>query len=183
MVGWREWWELSLDIPCRKAQAESTVWSWNWVAVCEIADPLNLGVKYILKTQGSYKGSYSCWHPTTTTWPCPLLPVTSSWEAECDCGCFLQAHLLCCIQHCLAWYKSTVRLCQGAEDDEEEEEGVGFEQNFEEMLESVTRRMIKSELEDFELVNQIFSLTQWEKMPSFCQVLKRFFTSFLYLSG
>ncbi|NXC59654.1 FANCI protein, partial [Aleadryas rufinucha] len=69
---------------------------------------------------------------------------------------FLQeplAHLLCCIQHCLAWYKSTVRLCQGAEDDEEEEEeeGVGFEQNFEEMLESVTRRMIKSELEDFEL--------------------------------
>ncbi|NXD19871.1 FANCI protein, partial [Spelaeornis formosus] len=66
---------------------------------------------------------------------------------------FLQeplAHLLCCIQHCLAWYKSTVRLCQGAEDDDEEE-GVGFEQNFEEMLESVTRRMIKSELEDFEL--------------------------------
>ncbi|NXM68957.1 FANCI protein, partial [Serilophus lunatus] len=66
---------------------------------------------------------------------------------------FLQeplAHLLCCIQHCLAWYKSTVRPCQGAEDDEEEEE-VGFEQNFEDMLESVTRRMIKSELEDFEL--------------------------------
>ncbi|NXD76550.1 FANCI protein, partial [Halcyon senegalensis] len=66
---------------------------------------------------------------------------------------FLQeplAHLLCCIQHCLAWYKSTVRLCQGAEDDDEEED-VGFEQNLEEMLESVTRRMIKSELEDFEL--------------------------------
>ncbi|NXW37902.1 FANCI protein, partial [Phaetusa simplex] len=66
---------------------------------------------------------------------------------------FLQeplAHLLCCIQHCLAWYKSTVRLCQGAEDDDEEED-VGFEQSFEEMLESVTRRMIKSELEDFEL--------------------------------
>ncbi|XP_061855321.1 Fanconi anemia group I protein [Colius striatus] len=66
---------------------------------------------------------------------------------------FLQeplAHLLCCIQHCLAWYKSTVHLCQGAED-EEEEEDVGFEQNFEDMLESVTRRMIKSELEDFEL--------------------------------
>ncbi|NWX49575.1 FANCI protein, partial [Steatornis caripensis] len=67
---------------------------------------------------------------------------------------FLQeplAHLLCCIQHCLAWYKSTVHLCQGAEGDDEEEEDVGFEQNFEEMLESVTRRMIKSELEDFEL--------------------------------
>ncbi|NWR31006.1 FANCI protein, partial [Tachuris rubrigastra] len=67
---------------------------------------------------------------------------------------FLQeplAHLLCCIQHCLAWYKSTVNLCQGSENDDEEEEDVGFEQNFEEMLESVTRRMIKSELEDFEL--------------------------------
>uniref|UniRef100_G1N8Z2 FA complementation group I n=1 Tax=Meleagris gallopavo TaxID=9103 RepID=G1N8Z2_MELGA len=65
---------------------------------------------------------------------------------------FLQeplAHLLCCIQHCLAWYKSTVHLCKGGED--EEEEDVGFEQRFEEMLESVTRRMIKSELEDFEL--------------------------------
>ncbi|NXY82042.1 FANCI protein, partial [Alcedo cyanopectus] len=67
---------------------------------------------------------------------------------------FLQeplAHLLCCIQHCLSWYKSTVHPCQGAEDDDEEEEDVGFEQSFEEMLESVTRRMIKSELEDFEL--------------------------------
>uniref|UniRef100_A0A8C2UAT6 FA complementation group I n=1 Tax=Coturnix japonica TaxID=93934 RepID=A0A8C2UAT6_COTJA len=67
---------------------------------------------------------------------------------------FLQeplAHLLCCIQHCLAWYKSTVHLCKGADEEEEEEEDVGFEQNFEEMLESVTRRMIKSELEDFEL--------------------------------
>lgn len=60
---------------------------------------------------------------------------------------------------------------------------MGFEQNFEEMLESVTRRMIKSELEDFELVNQIFSLTQWKKTLSSCQVLKRFFTCFLYLLG
>ncbi|NWI19188.1 FANCI protein, partial [Crypturellus soui] len=68
---------------------------------------------------------------------------------------FLQeplAHLLSCIQHCLAWYKSTVHLHQGVEDDDdEEEEDVGFQQNFEEMLDSVTRRMIKSELEDFEL--------------------------------
>uniref|UniRef100_A0A8B9P2N4 FA complementation group I n=1 Tax=Apteryx owenii TaxID=8824 RepID=A0A8B9P2N4_APTOW len=68
---------------------------------------------------------------------------------------FLQeplAHLLSCIQHCLAWYKNTVHLHQGVEDEEEEEEeDVGFQQNFEEMLDSVTRRMIKSELEDFEL--------------------------------
>lgn len=69
-----------------------------------------------------------------------------------------------------------MHLCKGAEDEEEEEEDVGFEQNFEEMLESVTRRMIKSELEDFELVNQIFSLTQWKKTLSSHQVLKRFFS-------
>lgn len=54
-----------------------------------------------------------------------------------------------------------MRLCQRAEDDDEEED-VGFEQNFEDMLESVTRRMIKSELEDFELVNQVFSVMQWK---------------------
>lgn len=89
------------------------------------------------------------------------------------CGCFLQAHLLCCIQHCLAWYKSTVRLCQRAEDDDEEED-VGFEQNFEDMLESVTRRMIKSELEDFELVNQVFSVMQWKNNS----VLVRFWKGF-----
>ncbi|NWY04297.1 FANCI protein, partial [Nothoprocta ornata] len=66
---------------------------------------------------------------------------------------FLQeplAHLLSCIQHCLAWYKSTVHLHQGVEDDDEEE-NVGFQQSFEDMLDSVTRRMIKSELEDLEL--------------------------------
>ncbi|XP_062944841.1 Fanconi anemia group I protein isoform X1 [Cynocephalus volans] len=56
-------------------------------------------------------------------------------------------HLLCCIQHCLAWYKSKViSLQQG---DEEEEEG--FYQDLDDMLESITNRMIKSELEDFEL--------------------------------
>uniref|UniRef100_A0A8C8R5B2 FA complementation group I n=1 Tax=Pelusios castaneus TaxID=367368 RepID=A0A8C8R5B2_9SAUR len=68
---------------------------------------------------------------------------------------FLQeplAHLLSCIQHCLAWYKSTVQLRHDAEEEEEEEEDyVGFQQALEEMLDSITRRMIKSELEDFEL--------------------------------
>ncbi|XP_067411776.1 Fanconi anemia group I protein [Emydura macquarii macquarii] len=68
---------------------------------------------------------------------------------------FLQeplAHLLSCIQHCLAWYKSTVQLHHEAEEEEEEDEDyVGFQQDLEEMLDSVTRRMIKSELEDFEL--------------------------------
>ncbi|XP_019359617.1 PREDICTED: Fanconi anemia group I protein [Gavialis gangeticus] len=69
---------------------------------------------------------------------------------------FLQeplAHLLSCIQHCLAWYKSTMHMCPGPveEDDDEEEDSVGFLENLEEILDSITRRMIKSELEDFEL--------------------------------
>ncbi|XP_048337616.1 Fanconi anemia group I protein [Sphaerodactylus townsendi] len=70
---------------------------------------------------------------------------------------FLQeplAHLLCCVQHCLAWYKNTLDLRQQAEEEEEEEddeEEAGFQQELGEMLRSTTRRMIKSELEDFEL--------------------------------
>ncbi|XP_007944281.1 Fanconi anemia group I protein [Orycteropus afer afer] len=64
---------------------------------------------------------------------------------------FLQeplAHLLCCVQHCLAWYKSKVMPLQQEEEEEEEE---GFYQALDDMLESITNRMIKSELEDFEL--------------------------------
>ncbi|XP_059036006.1 Fanconi anemia group I protein isoform X3 [Mustela lutreola] len=56
-------------------------------------------------------------------------------------------HLLCCVQHCLVWYKSRVMLLQQEEEEEEEE----FYQELEDMLESITSRMIKSELEDFEL--------------------------------
>uniref|UniRef100_A0A8C3XVX6 FA complementation group I n=1 Tax=Chelydra serpentina TaxID=8475 RepID=A0A8C3XVX6_CHESE len=55
-----------------------------------------------------------------------------------------------CIQHCLAWYKSTMQLHHEAEE-EEDDDYVGFQQDLDEMLESITRRMIKSELEDFEL--------------------------------
>ncbi|XP_059534254.1 Fanconi anemia group I protein isoform X2 [Myotis daubentonii] len=58
-------------------------------------------------------------------------------------------HLLCCIQHCLAWYKSKVMPAQQGDEEEEEEEG--FYQELDDMLESLTKRMIKSELEDFEL--------------------------------
>ncbi|KAJ6662812.1 hypothetical protein lerEdw1_011016 [Lerista edwardsae] len=68
---------------------------------------------------------------------------------------FLQeplAHLLCCIQHCLAWYKNTLTLRQQTEEEEEEgDSDAGLQQNLSDMLESITRRMIKSELEDFEL--------------------------------
>ncbi|XP_054433560.1 Fanconi anemia group I protein [Pteronotus mesoamericanus] len=60
-------------------------------------------------------------------------------------------HLLCCIQHCLAWYKSRVIPLQQQEEEEEEEEEEGFYQELEDMLESITTRMIKSELEDLEL--------------------------------
>ncbi|OWK09018.1 FANCI [Cervus elaphus hippelaphus] len=56
-------------------------------------------------------------------------------------------YLLCCIQHCLAWYKSRVVPLQQEEEEEEE----GFYQHLDDMLESITHRMIKSELEDFEL--------------------------------
>uniref|UniRef100_A0A670YG23 FA complementation group I n=1 Tax=Pseudonaja textilis TaxID=8673 RepID=A0A670YG23_PSETE len=67
---------------------------------------------------------------------------------------FLQeplAHLLCCIQHCLAWYTNVLTAHQQAEEDQEEEEDRSFQQELDRMLESITRRMIKSELEDFEL--------------------------------
>ncbi|KAK9394051.1 Fanconi anemia group I protein [Crotalus adamanteus] len=68
---------------------------------------------------------------------------------------FLQeplAHLLCCIQHCLAWDKNVLTAHQQAEEEEEEEEeDRSFQQELDKMLESITRRMIKSELEDFEL--------------------------------
>ncbi|ELW62799.1 Fanconi anemia group I protein [Tupaia chinensis] len=57
-------------------------------------------------------------------------------------------HLLCCIQHCLAWYKSKVKPLQQGDEEEEEE---GFYQELDDILESITNRMIKSELEDFEL--------------------------------
>ncbi|XP_026537635.1 Fanconi anemia group I protein [Notechis scutatus] len=67
---------------------------------------------------------------------------------------FLQeplAHLLCCIQHCLAWYTNVLTAHQQAEEDQEDEEDRSFQQELDRMLESITRRMIKSELEDFEL--------------------------------
>lgn len=41
---------------------------------------------------------------------------------------------------------------QQGDEEEEEEEDEGFYQELDDMLESITNRMIKSELEDFELV-------------------------------
>lgn len=141
--------------------------------MCRTTELLVLGRRNVLETHMNLWrqlwlfASIIVWPVSTSASELPL----EGWVWL--CGCFLQAHLLCCIQHCLAWYKSTVRLCQQAEDDDEEED-VGFEQNFEDMLESVTRRMIKSELEDFELVNQVFSVTQWKNN----WVLVRFWKDF-----
>ncbi|XP_063170503.1 Fanconi anemia group I protein isoform X2 [Candoia aspera] len=84
----------------------------------------------------------------------PPLKLEGCIQAQRD-QIFLQeplAHLLCCIQHCLAWYKNILTARQRAEEDqEEEEEDRSFQQELDEMLESITRQMIKSELEDFEL--------------------------------
>ncbi|KAM8890961.1 Fanconi anemia group I protein isoform 2-T2 [Spinachia spinachia] len=66
------------------------------------------------------------------------------------------AHLLSCTVHCLLWLQN---LRQSAntyadnveEEEEEEEEGEGYQCELQAILESMTRRMIKCELEDFEL--------------------------------
>ncbi|XP_041494726.1 Fanconi anemia group I protein isoform X3 [Microtus oregoni] len=57
-------------------------------------------------------------------------------------------HLLSCVHHCLAWYKNRVIPLQQGDEGEEEE---GLCRELDDMLESITVRMIKSELEDFEL--------------------------------
>lgn len=66
-----------------------------------------------------------------------------------------QAHLVSCTVHCLLWLqnmrRSTNSKADDSDDDEEEEEE-GYQSELQTILESMTRRMIKSELEDFELV-------------------------------
>lgn len=44
------------------------------------------------------------------------------------------------------------RSVQSEDDDDEEEDEEGYQAELQAILESMTRRMIKSELEDFELV-------------------------------
>uniref|UniRef100_A0A671Y732 FA complementation group I n=1 Tax=Sparus aurata TaxID=8175 RepID=A0A671Y732_SPAAU len=67
------------------------------------------------------------------------------------------AHLVSCTVHCLLWlqnlHRSTNRNADNSDDDEgeEEEEEEGYQSELQTILESMTRRMIKSELEDFEL--------------------------------
>nr|XP_046248910.1 Fanconi anemia group I protein [Scatophagus argus]XP_046248911.1 Fanconi anemia group I protein [Scatophagus argus]XP_046248912.1 Fanconi anemia group I protein [Scatophagus argus] len=62
------------------------------------------------------------------------------------------AHLVSCTVHCLLWLQNMHRSANpSADDDEEEEEEEGYQSELQTILESMTRRMIKSELEDFEL--------------------------------
>lgn len=66
-----------------------------------------------------------------------------------------QAHLVSCTMHCLLWLQNTHRsVNRNADDSDEdnEEEEEGYQSELQIILESMTRRMIKSELEDFELV-------------------------------
>ncbi|KAL6474155.1 hypothetical protein MHYP_G00177160 [Metynnis hypsauchen] len=67
---------------------------------------------------------------------------------------FLQeplAHLFSCTVHCLLWHQSVNDPTGGGADDEDEEDEGGFQDELCTLLDSVSRRMIKSELEDFEL--------------------------------
>ncbi|XP_032379364.1 Fanconi anemia group I protein isoform X2 [Etheostoma spectabile] len=63
------------------------------------------------------------------------------------------AHLVSCTVHCLLWLQNMRRTANPKDDDsdEEEEEEEGYQSELQTILESMTRRMIKSELEDFEL--------------------------------
>lgn len=65
---------------------------------------------------------------------------------------YFQAHLLSCTTHCLVWHQELQNQSRADEDDDEEEEEGGLHEELQAILDSMTRRMIKSELEDFELV-------------------------------
>ncbi|XP_076122446.1 Fanconi anemia group I protein [Alosa pseudoharengus] len=70
---------------------------------------------------------------------------------------FLQeplAHLLSCTVHCLLWHQGLQArkpLIEDEEEDDDDDDEGGFQAELQTMLESMTRRMVKSELEDFEL--------------------------------
>nr|XP_061812726.1 Fanconi anemia group I protein-like isoform X2 [Nerophis lumbriciformis] len=65
------------------------------------------------------------------------------------------AHLVCCTVHCLLWLKNMRRSAKmgayDSDDDDDDDEDEGYQSELQTILESVTKRMIKSEMEDFEL--------------------------------
>lgn len=72
---------------------------------------------------------------------------------------FPQGHLLSCTVHCLLWLQNmrqaAKRNVDDSDDDEDDndEEEEGYQSELQTILESMTRRMIKCEMEDFELVS------------------------------
>ncbi|KAM8861255.1 Fanconi anemia group I protein [Synchiropus picturatus] len=62
------------------------------------------------------------------------------------------AHLMSCTMHCLLWLQNMHRSVHTTDsEDEDEDEEEGYQSELQTILESVARRMIKCELEDFEL--------------------------------
>ncbi|CAG03441.1 unnamed protein product, partial [Tetraodon nigroviridis] len=62
-------------------------------------------------------------------------------------------HLLSCAVHCLLWLQKTQQSANSNNDDsDDEEEDEGYQSELHAIFESMTGRMLKSELEDFELV-------------------------------
>ncbi|CAJ1057263.1 Fanconi anemia group I protein [Xyrichtys novacula] len=64
------------------------------------------------------------------------------------------AHLVSCTVHCLLWLQGMRRSAHPNTDDsdnDDEEEEEGYQSELQTILENMTRRMIKCELEDFEL--------------------------------
>uniref|UniRef100_M3ZFI5 FA complementation group I n=1 Tax=Xiphophorus maculatus TaxID=8083 RepID=M3ZFI5_XIPMA len=62
------------------------------------------------------------------------------------------AHLVSCTVHCLTWLQNTHQAANlNADDSDDEENDEGYKSELQTILESMTRRMIKCELEDFEL--------------------------------
>ncbi|KAL0155869.1 hypothetical protein M9458_050132, partial [Cirrhinus mrigala] len=61
------------------------------------------------------------------------------------------AHLLCCTVHCLLWNRNVRSGGNVSDDEDDEDEEGGVQSELHAILESITKRMIKSELEDFEL--------------------------------
>lgn len=64
-----------------------------------------------------------------------------------------KAHLLSCTIHCLLGLQNMHKAaCNNGDADDDDEEEEGYQSEIQTILESMTRRMIKCELEDFELV-------------------------------
>ncbi|XP_051548730.1 Fanconi anemia group I protein-like [Myxocyprinus asiaticus] len=83
----------------------------------------------------------------------PPLKLESCISAHGD-QVFLQeplGHLLCCTVHCLLWYQNIRSGGSVSDDEDDEDEEGGVQSELHVILESITKRMIKSELEDFEL--------------------------------